>query len=77
MKKIEDKFSIFYFDNEMGKLNLKIEGLENRVNEKIKGLENRVKEKIEGLEKRVNARFDSLEGLMHKIAKKLNINVDE
>ena len=55
MKKLEDKFSIFYFDNEMGKLN----------------------EKIEGLEKKVNKRFDSLEGLMHKIAKKLNIKVDE
>ena len=66
MKKIEDKFSIFYFDNEMAKLNLKIEGLENRVNLKIEGLENRV-----------NERFDSLEGLMHKIAKKLNINDNE
>ena len=63
MKKIEDKFSIFYFDNEMGKLNEKIEGLENRVNEKIKGLENKV-----------NERFDSLDRLMHKIAKKLDIN---
>ena len=66
MKKIEDKFPIFYFDNEMGKLNEKIEGLENRVNLKIEGLENRV-----------NKRFDSLEGLMHKIAKKLNINDNE
>ena len=55
MKKIEDKFYIFYFDNEMAKFNEKIEGLENRVNE----------------------RFDSLEGLMNKIAKKLNIKVDE
>ena len=41
MKKIEDKFSIFYFDNEMGKLNEKIGGIENRVNLKIEGLEKR------------------------------------
>ena len=54
MKKIEDKFSIFYFDNEMGKLNEKIGGIENRVNLKIEGLENRVNLKIEGLEKREN-----------------------
>ena len=52
MKKIEDKFSIYYFDNEMAKLNEKIKGLENKVNE----------------------RFDSLDRLMHKIAKKLDIN---
>ena len=39
MKKIEDKFPIFYFDNEMGKLNEKIEGLENRVNKRFDSLE--------------------------------------